>query len=648
MKKIFIPAAVIAVTLCSAMAKKNDVTLMTVNGKDVKVSEFQYLFQKNNQQQAEPQTLDEYVDMFINYKLKVADAEAAGIDTTAQFIKEFNGYCDDLAKPFLTDSTVVDRLRHEAYDRMKRNVNVSHIMLPVGQTPDERLANRNRLDSIRTAILDGADFGEMAVKYSSDRSAVRNRGNMGFITAGNFPYPFELAAFTTPVGEISEVIDDAPYGWHIIKVEEERPDRGQVRARHILKLTRGLSEADAAVKKAQIDSIYKVLRGGADFAAVAARESEDPGSARQGGMLPWFGPGQMVKEFEMTTFELTDSAISEPFATAYGYHIVQRLGHRDVASYDDALAQIDRSIQGDVRSKAPRAAKVAQLRSQFNAKVDNTAMDRAMTVVKNNGGLDSVAIAQLRADWTTMATVGNKKVLVSDVAKKLPSYSSKVSPEAAAVEISKVTENLLDDATVEYARENIAEADPSFRNLINEYRDGILLFDISNRNVWEKSSKDAEGLEEFFKAHRDNYKWDEPCYKAIIVSATSDSIAQAAQTYLAANPTQVDSLVTKLRGQFGRNIKVERKIFPQGKDAVIDYIGFGGPKPAAKDKWVACFAYDGVLLDAPSEANDVRGAVVNDYQLYLEQEWLKELHVKYPVKINQKALKQLRKEYEKK
>lgn len=248
-EKILIPAALIAAAILSGAAKKNDPTLMTVNGKPVKVSEFTYLYNKNNQQQAEPQTLDEYVDMFVNYRLKVADAEAAGLDTTAAFKKEYDGYCDDLAKPFLTDSTVVEKLSREAYERMKKNVKVSHIMLPIGRTPDERMANRARLDSIRTAILNGADFGDMAVKYSSDRSAQRNRGSMGYVKSGSFPYPFEYAAYNTPVGQISEVIDDAPYGWHIIRVDDVRPDAGEWHARHILKLTRGLDEAAATAKK---------------------------------------------------------------------------------------------------------------------------------------------------------------------------------------------------------------------------------------------------------------------------------------------------------------------------------------------------------------------------------------------------------------
>lgn len=645
MKKYFVPVAVIAATLLTATAakKSSEPVLMTINGKDVPVSEFVYLYQKNNQQQTEPQSLDDYVGMFVDYKLKVADAEAAGIDTTETFIKEYVGYCDDLAKPFLTDTTATDSLRREIYDFARTTRNVSHIMLPSGRTPDERLANRERLDSIRTAILNGADFTDMAMKYSVDRAAVRNGGNMGFVSPLLLPYPFVQAAWHTPVGQISPVIDDAPYGYHIIRVEAEKPYPGEVEARHIMKMTRNLTPEEAAVKKAQIDSIHALLVAGADFAELARTESEDPGSARRGGMLDWFGPGQMVPEFEKTAFALADGEISEPFTTTFGYHIVQTLGHRDLPSYTDMLPTIDRGINADDRAREPRRRKMAELRSRYGAATDAAALAKVHDAITAHGGLDPEMMKQLLADYTTVGTVNGRKVIVSDVAREMPEYQGKVSARAACGEFDKTAAQVLDDATAAEARANLASADADYRNLINEYRDGILLFEISNRNVWDKSNKDTEGLEAFFNARRADYAWKAPRFKAIIVSATSDSVAEAASDYLKANPVGVDSLVHKLRGKFGRNIRVERKVFAQGEDPVVDYLGFNGPKPAPQGKWVAFFTYEGRLLDAPEEVADVRGAVVNDYQQWLEKEWLKRLHSKYSVKINKKELNKLRK-----
>lgn len=642
MKKYFVPVAVIAATILTATAAKKSAepVLMTVNGKDVLVSEFLYLYQKNNQQQAEPQTLDEYVDMFVNYKLKVADAEAAGLDTTAAFKKEYLGYCDDLAKPFLTDSTVVERLRHEAYDRMKTQRNVSHIMLGPTKTLAEREEAMHRLDSIRTAILNGADFGEMAVKYSWDRAAQRNRGNMGFINSIGLPYPFIEAAYATPVGQISPVIDDMPYGYHIIRVEGERPEPGQISARHILKVTRGLSAEETAAKKAQIDSIYALLKDGADFADIAKRESEDPGSARRGGELGVFGTGQMVPEFENAAYSLADGEISEPFLTQFGYHIVQTTSHHPLPSYEESVALIDRSINSDSRAREPRKAKLAEFRKQFGVKTNDKNYKKVLSQINKAGVIDSAMVSNMTADYTTLATIGKTgTVAVKDAATAIkPGMAAADACEA----FNKGYEAALDDKTADIARNNLAGYDANYRNLINEYRDGILLFEASNNEVWDRSNKDTEGLENFFKAHRENYKWDAPKFKGIIISATSDSLANVANDYLAQHPVVVDSLVQTLRDNFGRNFRVERKVFAKGEDAVVDYLAFGGKNPGQQGKWTGFFLYEGKVLDAPEEAGDVRGQVVNDYQQWLEQQWLARMKEKYPVVINKNELDKLR------
>lgn len=646
MKKIILPIALVGIVLAAGAKKgqnSDDAVLMTVNGKDVTVGEFNYLYGKNNSQQAQPQTLDEYVDLFVNYKLKVADAEAAGIDTTEAFRKEYVGYCNDLASPFLTDSTVMDKLRHEAYDRMATSRRVSHIMLPIGRTPDEKLTNRRRLDSIRSEIVAGrAQFADMARQFSADRSAKRNGGSQGWIHANTMPYPFERAVYATPVGQISEVFDDAPYGIHIVFVEEERPEE-QVEARHILKMTRGLDSIASIKKKEQIDSIYNVLRNGGSFHRLAVMESDDPGSGRQGGMLGWFSRGQMVPQFEEVAFALADSAVSEPFLSPFGYHIVQTLGHRQRATYDEALQRINMGISRDERASEPARVKLEQFKKLYGASLLPDAMESMKTKMNQAGAVDSAFVANMAGDFTTIGNIGNKKhLLVKDVAPKMPVLTAPASPEAAYCAFEEAARQTLDEAVTAHARENLAEVDPDFRNLVHEYRDGILLFEISNRNVWDRPNHDKDGLQKYFEANRAKYAWPQPRYKVIIISATNDSIAQSAKQWLEANNPPIDSIVNNMRQQFGRNVKVERKVRAQGTDAVVDYLGFGGEKPTPAGKWTSFAGYKGHMLTAPEEPVDAGADLVNDYQQYLEQAWLKELKAKYPVKINKKELKKLR------
>ncbi|WP_290155181.1 peptidylprolyl isomerase [Duncaniella muris] len=639
-KKPFIISALACAAILSASASKNaDPVLMTINGKDVRQSEFEYLYHKNNLQQLAPQSIDEYIEMFIVYKLKVADAEAAGLHQTDAFTKEFNGYCAELSRPYLRDSIVEKRLVEEAYARMATSRKVSHIMLPLGSTYDEKEANRMKIDSIRTAIVNGsADFGEMAVRYSSDRSARVNNGSMGYINVNSYPYPFEKTAWETPVGEISPVIEDAPFGFHIIRVEDQRPNPGKVEARHILKLTNGLSEEEGAAKKAQIDSIYNLLANGGDFDAIARAESEDPGSAANGGRLGWFGPGEMVKEFEDAAFGLKDGGISAPFKTAYGYHIVQTLAHRGIGTLAEESERIKAAISRDMRSVMPETERMAQLKAELGVKIDSTGLMQARS--RMTGDSPAEQLRSLQADNSLIATVGNRTISIGDVINYIPSNVLEGANDAFTV-LNSGLENKINETVVEETRKNLAENNSEYRNLTNEYRDGILLFEISNRNVWERSTSDTEGLQKFFSANRAKYTWDKPHYKGYVIFATNDSIAGEAQKYLAANQVENDSLVSVMRANYGRNIKIEKVVTGKGENAIVDNVAFNGERPEAPGRWTAWFGYAGRVIDTPEEANDVRGAVASDYQQQLESEWIKALRKKYKVKLNKKALKAL-------
>lgn len=639
-KKPFIISALACAAILSASASKNaDPVLMTINGKDVRQSEFEYLYHKNNLQQLAPQSIDEYIEMFIVYKLKVADAEAAGLHQTDAFTKEFNGYCAELSRPYLRDSIVEKRLIEEAYARMATSRKVSHIMLPLGSTYDEKEANRMKIDSIRTAIVNGsADFGEMAVRYSSDRSARVNNGSMGYINVNSYPYPFEKTAWETPVGEISPVIEDAPFGFHIIRVEDERPNPGKVEARHILKLTNGLSEEEGTAKKAQIDSIYNLLANGGDFDAIARAESEDPGSAANGGRLGWFGPGEMVKEFEDAAFGLKDGGISAPFKTAYGYHIVQTLAHRGIGTLAEESERIKAAISRDMRSVMPETERMAQLKAELGVKIDSTGLMQARS--RMTGDSPAEQLRSLQADNSLIATVGNRTISIGDVINYIPSNVLEGANDAFTV-LNSGLENKINETVVEETRKNLAENNSEYRNLTNEYRDGILLFEISNRNVWERSTSDTEGLQKFFSANRAKYTWDKPHYKGYVIFATNDSIAGEAQKYLAANQVENDSLVSVMRANYGRNIKIEKVVTGKGENAIVDNVAFNGERPEAPGRWTAWFGYAGRVIDTPEEANDVRGAVASDYQQQLESEWIKDLRKKYKIKLNKKALKAL-------
>lgn len=639
----YLAGALCAITVigASAKGKNTDPTLMTVNGKAVPLSEFVYLYQKNNTQQLQPQPLDEYVDMFVTYKLKVADAEAAGIDTTSSFINEYNGYRRDLAAPYLVDNEYEDSLRRVAYDHMTRNVEVSHIMLPLRDANGSMKPSVQKADSLRNLLMNGADFTTLAKQYSTDANSAVRGGYMGYIAANAYPYEFEEAAYDTPEGSISEPVSTR-FGIHLIKRGAERADRGEVHVRHILKITRGKSEAEAAAQKAAIDSIYRLIVDGADFATLALTNSDDQGSAKKSGELAWFGSGRMVPQFEEVAFNLPAGEISQPFETPYGWHIIQKLGSRPTQSYDEALPMINKLIDRDVRRTWIGNRRIAKFNKLYPVTVNEKADAKIAEIITRHNGLDSVAYAEILAIDEPAFTIDGHKVMIAEGFK---SFQPTNDIDDAITQYRGSRRNLMDAKTMEVARERLAESNADYRNLINEYRDGMLLFEISNRRVWDRAGKDKEGLERFFKNNRANYVWQKPHFKGYIVMATSDSISKVAKDFLAERKPQTDSLSKVLKARFGNDVKAEMVVTALGDNPIVDYVAFNGPNPSAnqtKGRWKQWFAYTQRIIEQPEEATDVRGAVSTDYQQQLEKEWVDELHAKYPVKINRKLLKQVK------
>lgn len=646
MNKLILSVAAVTVALGASAADPlaGDPVLMTVDGQDIKVSEFEYLFKKNNSQQMQPQSVAEYADMFVDYKLKVADARRAGIDTTATFLAEFNKFRDELAAPYLRDNTVENELIKEAYSHLGKDVKVSHIMMAVDRQAGNEAAVTAELNRIRRSILKGEiTFEDAARQYSVDRPTAQKGGEMGWISAGRFPWAFEKAAYDTPKGGISKVIDSG-FGVHLVKVEDERPSRGEVHASHILKLTRDVPPEMLPAQKAAIDSIYEVVASGADFADVATRESQDPGSARRGGDLGWFGSGMMVAEFDSVAFALADGEISKPFATAFGYHIIKRHDHRGVESLDEARNKIMSWMARDGRADEPRQARYRQLADKYGfIMMKANAMALKQKLIDKGPVCDSLTLVELASDQTPLVKISDKDAVT--VAQAYASLDGRqfASSAETAVAIENAAKDMMDDMIRTRAISELADDNADYRNLINEYRDGIMLFEISNRNVWDRAAKDKDGLEKYFRKNISKYAWDKPRFKSYVIFAASDSVLDVATAYADSLSTDdPEAFVGEMRKHFGKAIKIERVIAAQGENAITDYLAFGGEKPEAKNqRWSAYRAYKGRILDQPEEAADVRGAATTDYQSLLEKEWLKSLHKKYKVKINKKVLKQL-------
>lgn len=617
---------------------------MTVNGVDVPKSEFEYLYHKNSQQQLAPQPLEDYVEMFVNYRLKVADAMAAGIDTTAAFRQEMDQYRHDLAAPYMTDSVYLDKLVAEAYGRSREEVPASHIMIFKAPSAEANATAVAKLDSIRNVVMAGGDFAEMARLYSQDRGSNSRGGSLGYITAGRYPYTFELTAYSIKPGEVSEVIE-SPVAYHIVKTGDHRPARGTVRASHILIMDQKGTPEESAARKARIDSIYEVLKASpSKFEDMAMRYSDDKGSARQGGLLQWFGSGMMVQEFDSVAFALPVGQISEPFRTQFGWHIINKIDRKDPPSLDEMRAQEIARIMNpqDERCALVKKNQTAQLAQKHNARLNDALVGKLNSYVASNG-VDSL----FYVTFSTPEYVSQEIMKVGKQSVMLQAFLSSMhgglqpNPVIGAKYLDNAISNFENSTLVEAEEAWLEANEADYRNLLHEYTNGSLLYEASVRNVWDKASKDIKGLEEYFERNRSNYKWDVPHAKGILVQAKNDSVAADVARRYAALPK--DEALATLKKEYKGEASIDRVLVQRGQNPMVDALMFGvGEATSPNANFSTCLMIDGRVIDAPEEVSDVRGLVTGDYQEELEQVWISDLRSRYPVEINRKVLKKVK------
>lgn len=635
----------LGLSACAISFAAKDAIVMTVNGVDVPRSEFEYLYNKNSQQQLSAQPLDEYVEMFKIYKMKVADARAEGLDTTAAFLKEMRQYRSELSAPYLVDSVYVNSLVEEAYSRSRKEAEAYHIMLLKSRDGAENRAQRARLDSIAGVLRAGGDFSELAKKYSQDRSAASNGGYLGYITVNHFPYIFEKTVFELPEGEISGIVE-SPVGYHILKGGKKRDARGTVLVTHILKLSAADAEASAAAKtKATIDSIYaEVVKDPDSFEDAANRLSDDRGSARQGGRLPWFGAGEMVPEFDSVSFALADGEISRPFRTSYGWHIVKKIDSKEGPTMQEMKPVLITRMNSpqDERHSMIRRHQNERLGKKHHMRLNNSAIS-AMKVAVESNGLDSLFYSRFldgKEGEIQLLTIDKRPIAVKEFAGYM-GHALQNDPEIALKLFDNYYDSYLNGLLLEEERNWLQANVADYRNLLKEYEDGSLLYEVSVRKVWDKAAKDTEGLEKYFNAHKEDYTWKQPHVKGFLVQVANDSVASLVQTRLEEIGT--DSIIRTIRKEFPRVVQIDKVLVEKGQNPMVDNLIFGGPEYVPQNsRFSTFFMFDPRIIGAPEEVNDVRGLVTSDYQTELQNEWEDQLRTKYPVKVNEKILKKVK------
>ena len=609
-------------------AEGND-TLMLVGKTPVTVSEFEYVYKKNNQYGAEDKkTFDEYLALYENFKLKVVEAESLGLDTTENFRRELLGYRNQLKSLYLTDTQKFNEFVEEAYRRSLEDVEVSHILIqlaPNATAKDTLQAYQKALRAKKR--LEKEPFDVVARSMSEDASVSRNGGYLGYITSMTTIYPFETAVYNQPIGVVSNPIR-SQIGYHIVMVHNRRPSVGEIKVRHILKsVTPRMSESEKARVKQQIDSISELLQRGVDFEELAKSNSDDKQSAVNGGDLPWFGLGRMVPEFEKAAFALQNvGEVSEPVLSPFGWHIIKLEGKR-MPKPETKKKDIAGALYRDIRILEVRNSFVAKLKKDYDFEMNQKAADELKRVFEQNKSNDSICQLRCAALNDILFSFAGNSVFQKDFAKTLSTKSE--------VNFENRLQDFVATQLIRYEDTQLERKYPDFGNLMREYHDGILFFELSKQEVWDKASNDTLGLTAYFQNNKSKYKYESPRFKGYIVKCSDKIVAKQLQKILAkANVDSIPSYVARRINIDKKLVELEKGLWEKGENAVVDCVAFSKKKYKSDSNAEYPFVFlQGEVLEFPDDYHDVRGRVISDYQDFLDKEWVKRLRAKYPIRL---------------
>ncbi|MFC2115518.1 peptidylprolyl isomerase [Bacteroidota bacterium] len=626
--------------------------LMTIFDRQVTVGEFERIYNKNNSNTAlEQQTVEEYLELFINFKLKVIEAEELGLDTTAGFISEFNGYRKQLAKPYLSDQEEVDLLVQEAFERSQREIHARHILMRVAEDggPEDTALVYTKAMEIREKILAGEDFGVVAKASSDDPSAKNNAGDLGWFTVFRMVYPFESACFNTPVGDISLPVRTR-FGYHLINVVEERPARGEVQVAHIMVMVpESMTEEQRAEAKEKITLLYDSLQSGQDFAEMAIKHSEDRGSAGRGGELPWFGTGRMVAPFENASFALQDIGdISEPVQTSFGWHIIKLLKKKSFEDFETMKAELQSNVTKSDRNAFSKKAMIERIKKKNNFSEATQSLSPFYSIVDTSifeRKWDASNASHLK---NTLFSVGDRDISQETFTEYLAANQGgrRINME---VYINNQYGKFVEEQVLQYEEDQLPSKYPEFKHLVQEYHDGILLFDLTDQMVWSKAVSDTVGLEAFYREHKDDYIWEKRL-DATLYTCRDKDVAEYAMNILK-DPKNKKLSAEEIQSEAIREfsdsscLEFEHRKLEMGDHSLADKMDWSQDKisESQSENGKEVFLIKNKLLKSTTKKLDeCRGLVTADYQNHLEKEWIEILKAKYPVDINEELLSKIK------
>ena len=629
----------------SLSAQKKSETVVTIGTEKVSKEEFEANYRKNNTNILDKKELkspEEYLDLYIKFKLKILEAEKLGYDTVRSFREELGGYRKDLAKPYLTDVSFNEEMVKTAYYRTQYERKASHLLIRVTPeaSPADTLTAWNKINDLRNQIIAGADFNEMAAKYSEDPSAVQNKGLLGYFSAFQMVFPFEDMTYRTPVGQVSEIVRTR-FGYHLIKVQDERLAAGEIKVAHIMKMfPKQASEETIANLKLKADSIWQEATSGADFAKLAKKYSDDKQLSDEDGVMKWFTPNNMVPQFAEAAFALkNDGDISPVIRTPYGWHIIKRLERKTTQPLEKLRPDLEAKIrQNPAISKHSDEAFDRKLRAEYQLKVDEPIFAKLMASVSDTTDAKN-RIKDNPLKEKQLITFADQRISVGTFTNFLQEQNFSPTANQAEQQIKNLLNKFINQKLLEYENLQLEKKHPDFARIYQEYHDGILLFNISKDKIWDVATTDTARLQNYFDQTAKKYYWNDR-FKGYIIHAKDLETRTKVETFLNEKEVNEQELTDLFNTKTENNIQITDVAFEKGENPIVDYFIWEGAKPSGFDE-TTTFVHGKIVNNEMKQLKDAWGLYSSDFQEQIEKEWVDSLLKKYPVSINQNVLKKI-------
>jgi peptidyl-prolyl cis-trans isomerase SurA len=648
--KLRLSAALFLIILsCNGRAQElSDRVLMTVNGQNVSAGEFIRMYKKSYEP-GNLKDLDSYLEQFVVFKLKVAEAVHSGSDTTKAFRTELSGYRNQLAQNYLTDPDTKEKLLKQAYRRSLIEINAWHILvaIPPEATPEDTLKAWKKAKNIRERILQGESFEQVARSSSDDPSVKINGGNLGYFTAFQMIMPFEDMAYSLKKGELSEPVR-TPYGYHIIMVAGKRPSSGKIKVAHIMiSVPPGASDKTAEAAKDTIWVVYRKLISGGSFAELAAKYSDHRESASKGGELNWFGAGEIISDFAEASFKLKNNGdFTLPLKTVYGWHIIRRIDRKPPGTYEEMRPWLEGKINESYLNSISKKSFVEKLKKEYKFSVNSS---NVSWFVANTDTLIIRGLAKYAGTTIPQGqvyTFAGQQLTTREFASYIEKRGSMLSTNDPAIFINRTIETCLADQITKYENSILEKKYPEFRYLMNEFHDGILLFDISGKNIWNRSQDDSTGLRKYYEENKTKYLTRGSVEGKIYLLKMKDRMKSLRTSYTkySARSDGDEKLLSKFISKGDSLLSIKHGTWHKGDDRIVDSVAWEeGVHEITSDGMPSLVVITRVNPPEPLPFADVQSEMIPGYQEFLEKSWIRQLKEKYPVKIDKSVFEEIRK-----